>query len=510
MNQDLAGSSPEIEQAESRRTKVFIGLAHSANSPLVFVLLLLIIILAYYSTWASVLNRWITDPTYSHGFLVLALSAWMLCRAFSRNRLNIIPTNIAACFLVLLLGLLWYVANAATVEMLSQVSLAALIFTSVFALYGRPGLQYLGVPLGIVFLVVPVWDVTRPLLQWLTTSVVGVFLDIAEIPAFISGFFVQLPAGTFEIAEGCSGLHFLMAATVLGAVQGELSNESPLNRAKAMAIFVMLALIANWIRVTAIVVAGHMTEMNHWLIDDHYYFGWAVFAFLVLPVIWFGHSPAASSISPSVNLVESRDRVSRATSVIWLFVLVALPSLLWHSRGLYAEPTDPPSFPTRLDNAVLVGDASRSWQPTFHSADEFVGKTFHVANGTADVWFAFYGNQRSGREAIGYGNAFFGKSDGRIISEKGRAPIELRQLDGSRRLIDYRYIVAGVVTTSAMHAKLLQAYGVLMGSPSATVVISSTTCLDDVCDTMRINLLRFTDSLANYVADHNKSKANKD
>ncbi len=49
---------------------------------------------------------------------------------------------------------------------------------------------------------------------------------------------------------------------------------------------VVVAILANWVRVFSIVLAGHLTNMKHPLITKgHYWFGWGVFA--VAMVLFF-------------------------------------------------------------------------------------------------------------------------------------------------------------------------------------------------------------------------------
>jgi len=49
----------------------------------------------------------------------------------------------------------------------------------------------------------------------------------------------------------------------------------------------MIALVANWLRVAGIVWIGYLTEMQSEMIQDHYMYGWFVFAIFLIPIFWF-------------------------------------------------------------------------------------------------------------------------------------------------------------------------------------------------------------------------------
>ena len=82
---------------------------------------------------------------------------------------------------------------------------APLMWGAVLAFYGRNAARALFFPLGYLIFAIPVWDYLNPLAQWSSIFVVRFLLRVTGVPAYFDETTVHLPAGTFEIAHGCSG-----------------------------------------------------------------------------------------------------------------------------------------------------------------------------------------------------------------------------------------------------------------------------------------------------------------
>jgi len=73
-------------------------------------------------------------------------------------------------------------------------------------------------------------------------------------------------------------------------------------RIAALLMGTALGLLANWIRIFALIIIGHITEMQSSLMSDHEFFGWALFAAILFPSIYF--SPAYK-IKEKIRLAPS-------------------------------------------------------------------------------------------------------------------------------------------------------------------------------------------------------------
>ncbi len=72
---------------------------------------------------------------------------------------------------------------------------------------------------------------------------------ISGLDAQVHGNFITIAWGTFEIAKGCSGLHFFEVGLAIAALWGELDEQTPAGRIKLMALMGAMAIVCNWIRV---------------------------------------------------------------------------------------------------------------------------------------------------------------------------------------------------------------------------------------------------------------------
>src|SRR5260370_7198381 len=71
-------------------------------------------------------------------------------------------------------------------------------------------------PLLFLFFLVPSGAFLVPTLQKITAQISIAGLELLHIPVFSDGFMIEIPEGTFEIAEACAGLRFLIAPFVFG------------------------------------------------------------------------------------------------------------------------------------------------------------------------------------------------------------------------------------------------------------------------------------------------------
>ena len=467
-----------------------------------FVLSIAFAFVVYWPTVASIFDRWFGDPTYSHGFLIAAVAAWMVWRTWRRGELEGTRPSWFGLLPLATAGLLWLVARGAGIQVVQQLMLPALLLGTAWALFGWHGFIVLLVPIGVLYFVLPAWDYIRLPLQDLTVDAVGGFLHVAGVPAYIHGHRVDLPAGSFEIVEGCSGLHFFMAGAALAAIQAYLYIGANWARGLLMAAALAVAIVANWIRVTAVIVAGHLTDMQHFLVvKDHYYFGWVVFGILMIPVIWLGHrleftSPPAPAPSPRPPLSFRLDAPFRIPSFAALVVLL-LPGLSWWAVYASATFSPPPVLPVTAGNWRLEGEAAPDWRPLQPGATLELNGRYTDGRQEVDAWVVYYQRQANGRELVGFGNEMARPGDG-VLSAGDLGPGKLRLTTGRHhdRLIWYRYEVNGRVTTSAVDAKLDQLIGTLRGRPSAYGAIFSSRCMEPSCADARQALGTFESDFA--------------
>jgi exosortase len=168
---------------------------------------------------------------------------------------------------------------------LAAVSMVEILFLAMLG--WRLWLALLG-PLLYLYFLVPFGDFLTPKLQDITTWFTRHGLDILGIPAYIDGYIIEIPEGTFFVAEACAGLRFLIASIAFGVLYALLMYRTPVRRIVFIAASVIVPIIANGIRALGIVVLGHVLGSAQAAATDHVLYGWIFFSIVILLLIVLG------------------------------------------------------------------------------------------------------------------------------------------------------------------------------------------------------------------------------
>ena len=236
-------------------------------------------------TSQSLLEAWrdTDNLTYTHGPLVALVCLWLLWRR--AGVLGTQPRRVdwRAGVLTVLLSVAWLILHRAGVQLAHQMLLPLIAWCVTYTAMGGHIARAAAFPFAYLYLAIPLWSLGNGILQEITVHAVRMLLATTSIPALVVGNLVHIPAGSFEIAGGCSGLHFFIVGLAIAALHGELQDATPKARGLLLILAAVLAMISNWLRVFTIIVAGYLTDMQHFLIQvDHYYFGWVLFAVVIV------------------------------------------------------------------------------------------------------------------------------------------------------------------------------------------------------------------------------------
>ena len=238
-------------------------------------------------------RAWQLPQGYDHGPLVALL--WLLgVMVLTRRTVGAATpvftkrSAVTVFLAIALIGFLSKVAEKFSVETAQYMSVTAFLLISVWYLY-RPKDNSKFLLLSIILVSgVPMWDFSILILQPLVISVSDAVLTALQIPVLFSGSLVMLPSGTFEIAEGCAGLRYLLAALAFSASYAFLYIESNRNRFLFITATCLLSIVANLVRVVSIIWIGHSTEMQSSLVQNHNSYGWIIFSMALIPILWLG------------------------------------------------------------------------------------------------------------------------------------------------------------------------------------------------------------------------------
>lgn len=448
-------------------------------------------------TTATLIAAWEDESvtSYTHGYLVVALSIWLLWR--DRHRLLAHPATLTLSAAVPLaaISVLWLICVRASIQTAHQFLLPIIVWLSICTALGWRAAVAGIFAVGYLYFAVPVWGAINGVLQDATVVAVEALLRATDVPAYVEGSFVHLAAGTFEIAGGCSGLHYFIVAFAIAALYGEVHRDSWGARLRILAVALVLALLTNWLRVYTIILAGYFTDMQHYLVRvDHSTYGWAVFA--VMMVVFFvivRRLPTAAEEPESAALAQSSALQPKwPLAVTTALAAIALGPLWSVLAPISAAPL--PQAGELLPSATPWSSASAgpSWQPVFRGADLEQRGYYQRGGMRIEGYAAAYASQTQRKELIGYANSLTG-ADLSIVSS---TPIEPRgpanelivqDTAGAQFVLWYFYRIGSLQTRSDFEAQV--AYGVktLTGSPISTVVALRAPCSTD-CDAARAEL----------------------
>jgi exosortase len=460
---------------------------------------------------SSLIDAWEnTDRlTYTHGWLIPLISAWLLSRSF-RNFEGPVRFSRAGATLLAFFSLVWLIVLRAGIEVGHQALTPWLMGLTVWAALGWRAARVSAFAFAYLYFAIPVWSLGNGLLQSLTVVVIKALLPIAGIPAYVAGNSVHIAAGDFEIAGGCSGLHFFIVAMAVAALQGEINRDSWRTRTLLLLLAAGLAVVTNWLRVFTIIVAGYLTDMQHFLIQvDHYYFGWVVFAVAI--AVFFllsrrlGHAaPDASEVAvPPARSVHYTWRAVTGIALAFLLLGIGpvwnlLRPLRTASLGANAD------LPRALVNwdGPLMDPGDSAWRPVIVGADVAMRGNYRREGQEVSLFKAIYLSQEQGnKELIGYNNSVLGQTTATVIGSRSVGEtthpvreIALREADGSISLLWYFYEVDAQKLTSPLLVQLWYGMRSLVSAPVGRVVALRAECKSD-CEALRRQMAGFLSAI---------------
>ena len=483
----------------------------SVNTLLPFLIVFASLLFVVLPTVLNIFNRWlIFDESYSHGFLLLAVSVFLVFR--TARRIRPVPGFYPFWLLPFILALVAYgLGGLLRVQALQQLMVVPLFLGALAILLGWKQIKPFILPIGMVFFAMPMWDFLSWTLQLITVEINQLLLGLFDIEFEVEGVFVYLiGVGVFEVAHGCSGLRYLLVGQSLSLMYGELNLRTVRARVILFLSGVFLALLANWIRVFVIIYMGYETNMQSSLIEDHESFGWWVFAATLIPLFLVGRRlesmKAERDSDQKVEATEPLASFSRTSAMrlkVGVVITALLPVLVW--AALPSSDRDIKPEPLALD-LKLVGERYgplfstnlEGWRPRVQNPDWLYTQTLFDRrragdqSGPGESLFAAvysYDYQREGAEVIQYSNRVYDRERWYpetffTLSGPGKVPLKgltLRQRFTDTRIhIAYTYYVEGFWETDNLRAKLAQVWGFMNSRSDASLIVFAVYCED--CD----------------------------
>jgi EpsI family protein len=466
--------------------------SHSITSPATLAYgLCMLGIASLWPTFSGLGRFWQTVYDYRHGYLIAAVSiVWLVLIRKQIDASAVRPRSAVLPLLALAIAA-WVVAYHGNSEMIQQLLAPAVILLAIFAALGREVATRVAVPVGYLYFAIPIWDHLVPLLQLLTTVVAESALRLLNVPATVDSYTVTIPEGRFAIVEGCSGKRYLLVALAFAvltvATQGLRGKRALL----LIAIAAAAALIVNWVRVIVIMYAGHLTNMEHYLVArDHITFGWLLFVPLLLVVTLLGRRLSRGATPPEMpHQVASVESVRGAQ---WLLPVACLCVPMLSVMTSHGVTFDAPRL---APLPVLAGEwqgpmpADPAWQPRFTGPADQRQAAYTSPQGAVQLYLNVYGRQAQGRELIFFSNSVAPSEGWTVVSSQRRDRMTvIVAIDRADRrwAIAQTYAIHGRHIAAAAVAQLY--YGLLAAwrpVPSGTIALAAP-CREDCAEAVEL------------------------
>lgn len=371
----------------------------------------------YWHTLVTMVTIWDRSATFTHCFLVLPISLWLIWR--QRSRLAALQPRPQPWYLAAMVPMaaLWMVGDMAGVNAATQFAFTALLVLAVPAMLGSAVAGAIAFPLGFLFFMVPLGEFMLPhFMEW--TADFTVFAVAASgVPVYREGLNFVIPSGSWSVVEACSGIRYMIASLMVGTLFAYLNYNSLRRRLLFCLVAILVPLVANWLRAYMIVMLGHLSGNKIAVGVDHLIYGWVFFGVIILLMFMIG-ARWTEPLPAEVPATAGTGGPAAGTGVVALatvgvVAVLALPHLVVARLGQAAPvgAVAPLALPALGETAPA--ESSAEFAPVFKNPTATAVRSYAFEGGTVTVHVAFYRNQSYGRKLVSSENYIVSSDDKR-------------------------------------------------------------------------------------------------
>lgn len=473
----------------------------------------------FWPTVSHLLTSWGENDLGNHALLVV-LVVWVLIWNL-RDELSVLPMRPFFFGFVglIALGFIWLSGQLVYTLVFTQFAVLAMVPMVVLTLLGVRWLTTLAFPFFVLVFALPLWGPLVPTLVRWTAKFVELGIRASGVPIYREGAYFVLPSGSWSIADACSGAAFLSTCLLLGVLYAWTIYDSPRKRLLFVAGSAIIGVVGNWIRVYLTMMIAHLTD-NRWLRNDHYTFGWWLFAVFLSVFCWLGwrYRDAQQSKSPLVQSnSEGQSPGSSHPERAGVLHFVALPAAVVATMLVWPITESKLSSPhgtgtSKIEIAEIsprsgwspVVKPSADWTPELNNPSQVRVQTFEKGSHRVSVFVGIFANESWSSKLVSAANqlAGGGKSNW-SLAERGVAHTEIagKPLDmetgivlgGRGRIVAWHwYWIDGVSTGNALRAKFEQLLIRLSGGRTTSAWVAIYTVAETASESPSNLLQEFT------------------
>jgi len=468
-------------------------------------------------------NFWNEYGTYSHGYLTVLLSVFLIYTCIKQAKLTYSGPSAASALAVFCISLVWFVAHIANVNTIQMLCLPFVVFFTISYFLGLKNFKTLIVPVFILLFTVPIWTVFLPLLQEIAVVATDKLLSFSSLEYLVVDNRVIFSKGIFQIEESCSGLRYLLVGVLLALVYGYLNYQSNWSTLYLIISTVVIMLVGNIIRILLIIWLGVVKGMNYHLVQDHESLGWAIFAFLLIPMFIIARFMSPNIFASKQQEASDIEIEPKSIKLASLFIASVLYLVVISIAPLYAGYVENRHKQVAsLDSGGFLpmsgwkdtNTGPIEWAPDFNLyRAKFIGQ-YTLSNQTVVLHTRLYNSEQPEGELINFNNQVVDKRIWRVIetsynervtggTEKQILNINkltIRSFKGNRcQRIWYWFDIAGETYTNKWQVKLQETIRILNGKSGSAFTAISTECNTDTDQTLKNYLVGNYSKIKNLI-----------
>lgn len=211
--------------------------------------------LFYYNTFIWLIQSWLNNPYYSHGFLVPIISGYFIWRI--KDELSKIERKQSNMGLILfVIGIIVQIISVIfVIRFLSGISLIIIILGTILYLFGYEYTEKIKFPILFLLLAIPVpfVDLVAPPAQTISAVASAEFANLIGIPVQRDGLILNTPlGGSFEVALECSGIRSVISLLALSIIYAYILDNRITNKLIIVFSSIPLAMTGNIIRIVSV------------------------------------------------------------------------------------------------------------------------------------------------------------------------------------------------------------------------------------------------------------------
>lgn len=429
------------------------------------------LLVLYAAPLAAMVRQWDASPMYSYAYTVPLISLYVL---WSRRHELLtrppVPARAAGAVVVACALALLTLGQVAAIQIVQQLSFLVALAGVVLFLFGARYLAVSAPALGYLLFMIPFWDTfTEPLhLPFQNNSAtLGVaMLRAVGVPAYREATVIALPNVTIEVARACSGVNYLIAVLALALPLSFLRLEGWTRRAVLIASALLIAALANGLRVALIGTLAYLEIGSPLHGPFHVLHGLfvagvgyvALFAGLHLLESPRPAPTTRSDVGPApTKRSEVGWRLGDASAIAVVFWVLAIvgtaPRSVPVALAMPLEELPQELGPWRADAGAALGpERAAAW----NGADAQLRRRYYTREGgaaTVDIWY--FETQEQSREIVNFrAAALHNRAVTRVIPLPNGTRFSANVLTAPEAIDLFWYVLEGESEAGQYAAKL--------------------------------------------------------